>query len=98
MQINLVAWRKAEAVGRALPFPYARGMNWVEHAAMEDATDVNKVVAAIFAAGMCSAKENKHEHYLAEYESFLSLLEARDERAREAAKETSVDAFTQIGR
>jgi hypothetical protein len=54
---------------------------------MDDATDVNKVVAAIFAANMCSAKENKHEHYLAEYESFLSLLEARDERARAAAAE-----------
>jgi len=65
---------------------------------MDDATDVNKVVAAIFAAGMCSAKENKHEDYLAEYESFLSLLEARDERAREAAKKASVDAFAQIGR
>jgi len=65
---------------------------------MDDATDVNKVVAAIFAAGMCSTKENKHEGYLAEYESFLSLLEARDVRAREAAKEASVDAFTQIGR
>jgi len=65
---------------------------------MDDATDVNKVVAAIFAAGMCSAKENKHEDYLAEYESFLSLLEARDESAREAAKKASVDAFAQIGR
>ena len=65
---------------------------------MDDATDVNKVVAAIFAAGMCSAKENKHEHYLAEYESFLSLLEARDERARAAAAEGKADAFTQIGR
>jgi hypothetical protein len=65
---------------------------------MEDATDVNKVVAAIFAAGMCSAKENKHEHYLAEYESFLALLEARDERAKKAAAEGRMDAFTQIGR
>jgi hypothetical protein len=65
---------------------------------MEDATDVNKVVAAIFAANMCSVKDKKHEHYLAEYESFLSLLEARDERAREAAKEASADAFPQIGR
>lgn len=46
----------------------------MEQAAIDDATDVNKVVAAIFAAGMCSPKENKHEHYLAEYESFLSLL------------------------
>ena len=63
---------------------------------MDDATDVNKVVAVIFAAGMCSTKENKHEDYLSEYESFLSLLEARDQRAREAAKEASVDAFTQI--
>src|SRR4051794_40081510 len=35
---------------------------------MDDAADVNKVVAAIFAASMCSAKENKHENYLAEYE------------------------------
>ena len=65
---------------------------------MDDATDVNKVVVAIFAAGMCSTKENKHEDYLAEYESFLSLLEARDDKAREAAREASVDAFTQIGR
>ena len=65
---------------------------------MEDATDVNKVVAAIFAANMCSAKENKHEHYLAEYESFLSLLEARDERARAAAAEDKADAFIPIGR
>ena len=63
---------------------------------MDDATDVNKVVAAIFAAKMCST--SKHEDYLAEYESFLSLLEARDVRARDAAKEASVDAFTQIGR
>ena len=37
---------------------------------MDDATDVNKVVAAIFAAGMCAAKENKHQHYLAEYSLF----------------------------
>ena len=65
---------------------------------MDDATDVNKVVAAIFAAGMCSSKKTKHEDYLAEYESFLSLLEARDDKAREAAREASVDAFTQIGR
>jgi hypothetical protein len=49
---------------------------------MDDATDVNKVVAAIFAANMCSAKENKHENYLAEYEVFLSLLEAREPRPR----------------
>ena len=65
---------------------------------MDDATDVNKVVAAIFTAGMCSTKENKHEDYLAEYESFLSLLEARDSRAREAAAEGKAGAFTQIGR
>ncbi|HZK90915.1 MAG TPA: hypothetical protein VFC56_12280 [Stellaceae bacterium] len=65
---------------------------------MDDATDVNKVVAAIFAAGMCSAKDNKHANYLAEYEAFLSLLEARDEKARAAAKEASVETFAQIGR
>jgi hypothetical protein len=41
---------------------------------MDDATDVNKVVAAIFAANMCSAKENKHENYLAEYEGFSLLI------------------------
>jgi hypothetical protein len=63
-----------------------------------DASDANKVVAAIFAAGMCSAKENKHEKYLAEYEAFLALLEARDERARDAAKKNRVDAFPQMGR
>jgi hypothetical protein len=73
-------------------------VNGLERAAMDDATDVNKVVAAIFAAGMCSTKENKHEDYLTEYESFLSLLEARDVRAREAAAEGKVDACTQIGR
>ena len=65
---------------------------------MDDATDVNKVVAAIFAAGMCSTRENKHEDYLTEYESFLSLLEARDVRARKAAAEGRADAFTHIGR
>ena len=74
------------------------GLGAAPRMAMDDATDVNKVVAAIFAANMCSAKENKHEHYLAEYESFLSLLEARDERARVAAAEGKSDAFTQIGR
>jgi hypothetical protein len=63
---------------------------------MDDATDVNKVVAAIFAANMCSAKENKHANYLAEYEAFLSLLEARDAQAREAA-EGRAGSFTQIG-
>jgi hypothetical protein len=63
-----------------------------------DASDANKVVAAIFAAGMCSAKESKHEDYVAEYEAFLTLLEARDMRARETAKESRVDAFTQMGR
>lgn len=63
---------------------------------MDDATDVNKVVAAIFAADMCSKKENKHEAYLAEYEAFLSLLEARDARARQAAEPDYV--FCQIGR
>ena len=65
---------------------------------MDDTSDVNKVVAAIFAAGMCSAKENKHQDYLSEYEAFLSLLKARDERAREAAKAASVDTFIQMGR
>lgn len=63
-----------------------------------DTTDVNKVVAAIFAADMCSAKEKKHESYLAEYEAFLSLLEARDLRSKEAAARSHVDAFTQMGR
>ncbi|HXP04089.1 MAG TPA: hypothetical protein VN808_08200 [Stellaceae bacterium] len=63
-----------------------------------DASDANKVVAAIFAAGMCSAKDRKHEDYVAEYEAFLTLLEGRDTRAREAAKESRVDAFTQMGR
>jgi hypothetical protein len=63
---------------------------------MDDATDVNKVVAAIFAANMCSAKEKKHENYLAEYEAFLSLLEARDAPARKAA-EGKAGSFTQIG-
>ena len=62
---------------------------------MDDATDVNKVVAAIFAAGMCSAKDNKHENYLAEYEAFLSMLEARDAKVRKTAEEGFV--FTQIG-
>jgi hypothetical protein len=65
---------------------------------MDETSDVNKVVAAIFAAGMCAAKENKHQNYLAEYEAFLALLEARDERAREAAKAASVDTFIQMGR
>jgi hypothetical protein len=65
---------------------------------MDDATDVDKVVAAIFAANMSSVKENKHEHYLEQYESFLSVLEARDERTRAAAAEGKADAFTQIGR
>jgi hypothetical protein len=73
-------------------------MNGLERAAMDDATDVNKVVAAIFAANMCSTKESKHEDYLTEYESFLALLEARDLRAREVSAEGKVDAFTQIGR
>jgi hypothetical protein len=64
---------------------------------MDDAADVNKVVAAIFAASMCSAKEeNKHESYLAEYEAFLSRLEARDAEARKAA-EGRAGSFTQIG-
>jgi hypothetical protein len=63
---------------------------------MDDATDVNKVVAAIFAANMCSAKEKKHGDYLAEYEAFLSLLEARDAPARKAA-EGKAGSFTQIG-
>jgi pyruvoyl-dependent arginine decarboxylase (PvlArgDC) len=65
---------------------------------MDDTSDVNKVVAAIFAAGMCAAKENNHQNYLSEYEAFLALLEARDERAREAAKAASVDTFIQMGR
>jgi hypothetical protein len=62
---------------------------------MDDATDANKVVAAIFAAGMCATKESKHEHYLTEYESFLSLLETRDAQARKAADPGL--SFTQIG-
>jgi hypothetical protein len=66
--------------------------------AESDASDANKVVAAIFAAGMCSAKESKHEDYVAEYETFLTLLEARDTRAREAAEKTRVGAFVQMGR
>lgn len=63
-----------------------------------DTTDVNKVVAAIFAADMCSAKEKKYENYIAEYEAFLSLLEARDVRSKEAAALSHVDSFTQMGR
>src|SRR6202035_4831718 len=69
-------WRGTVALAASVP--YARqSTGWSEHP-MDDATDVNKVVAAIFAAGMCSAKDNKHENYLAEYEAFLSMLEARD--------------------
>jgi|HubBroStandDraft_6_1064221.scaffolds.fasta_scaffold2150633_1 hypothetical protein len=67
----------------------------MERAAMDDATDANKVVAAIFAAGMCATKESKHERYLLEYESFLALLEARDARARKATDPGLT--FTQIG-
>jgi len=63
---------------------------------MDDATDANKVVAAIFTAGMCAAKDSKHEEYIAEYEAFLALLEARDARAREVADEAR-HAFPQIG-
>jgi len=63
---------------------------------MDDATDANKVVAAIFTAGMCAGKDSKHEEYIAEYEAFLALLEARDAWAREAADEAR-HAFPQIG-
>jgi hypothetical protein len=96
---SLTRWHLGSAmpdVALAGPIPYARRGN--TERAMDDATDVNKVVAAIFAANMCSAKENKHENYLAEYEAFLSLLEARDARAREAAEQGRADSFPQIGR
>jgi hypothetical protein len=62
---------------------------------MDDATDTNKVVAAILAASMCSSKESDRKDYLTEYEAFLSLLEERDARAREAAEKGHV--FTHIG-
>lgn len=63
---------------------------------MDDAADVNKVVAAIFAAHLCSGQDIKHANYLAEYEVFLALLEARDGRARDAAV-SRAGPFTQIG-
>jgi hypothetical protein len=82
---------------RGLPRSHMlRGMHEMEWAQMDDATDANKVVAAIFAAGMCAAKDSKHEDYVAEYEAFLGLLEARDARARAAADEVR-QAFPQIG-
>jgi hypothetical protein len=90
---------KSEALDTAIapaapiPYPEQKIRSGLE---MDDATDVNKVVAAIFAANMCSAKEKKHENYLAEYEAFLSLLEARDAPARKAA-EGKAGSFTQIG-
>jgi hypothetical protein len=97
VSISLKSGLADRTVAPAAPFPYANRKTQVEQAAMDDAADVNKVVAAIFAAGMCSAKENKHANYLAEYESFLTLLEARDTRARAEAKEGRTDFFTQIG-
>jgi hypothetical protein len=59
---------------------------------MDDATDANKVVAAIFAASICSTKENKHEDYgFPEYEAFLSLVRGarRPGRGRDAQAEAA---------
>jgi hypothetical protein len=42
--------------------------------------DVNKIVAAIFAAQRCSHAAKKPEDFLHEYDAFLRLLRERDEK------------------
>jgi len=43
--------------------------------------DTDKLVAAIFAAGICSHPGNKPEDYYAYYETFLKMAKDREEAA-----------------
>jgi hypothetical protein len=38
-------------------------------------TDTDKIVAAIFTAGMCGKKNSDHAAYLQNYNTFLELME-----------------------
>lgn len=52
--------------------------------------DIDKVIAAIFAASMChQSTSNKHEDYLAQYEIFLTKIREREHAENSAIIETS---------
>jgi endonuclease/exonuclease/phosphatase family metal-dependent hydrolase len=41
-------------------------------------SDADKIVAAIFTAGMCYGKEHNHAKYLETYDAFIKLMKARE--------------------
>jgi hypothetical protein len=47
-----------------------------------DGNDVNKIVAAIFAAQRCANAANEPDDFMREYEDFLTRLRARNEDAK----------------
>jgi hypothetical protein len=59
--------------------------------------DTDKLVAAIFAAGICSHPGNKPEDYYAYYETFLKMAKDREEAAEIDANKASVEIFTKLG-
>jgi hypothetical protein len=62
--------------------------------------DTNKLIAAIFAAAMCTqSNENKHEDYLKQYHTFLKLMTEREEaeKTKKAAAQASFDAYKKPG-
>ena len=53
-------------------------------------TDADKIVAATFAVARCGGLgHSKPEHYIAEYDGFLRLLNERDAAAERAEQDTS---------
>ena len=50
-------------------------------------SDADKIVAAIFTAGMCYGKEHNHAKYLETYDAFVELMKARRKTNKQQAKE-----------
>ena len=57
-------------------------------------TDADKIVAATFAVARCGGLgHSKPEDYIAEYDSFLRLLNERDATAERAEKDASLSPW-----
>jgi hypothetical protein len=50
-------------------------------------SDADKIVAAIFTAGMCYGKKHKHAKYLETYDAFIKLMKAREKTSKQETKE-----------
>ena len=49
-------------------------------------SDADKIVAAIFTAGMCYGKEHNHAKYLETYDAFVKLMKARRKTNKQETK------------